>query len=248
MNSWFRLVLVLYKKELNSFIRRPLLYVVLSLFLFLTGWIFFNYLAALKEMTNLTLELQVLKPLFGNVNFIFLFLVPLLTMKSFSEESREGTLSLLRMSKLSHLQIVVSKFLALQTILFAFILILGLYPLVLYFSGYENFEIIASALFGLCLSSATYIMVGLFCSSLTKNQVFSALLSYTILFSTMLLVLSANATSNYLVAQILQYASFLYHFEMMAQGLVRNYSLIYFLSFTGLFGILSKYSLDARRW
>lgn len=246
--NWLSLMTIISMKELKAIITRPLFYVVTSMYMLLSGWLFFNYLAAAKDMTTLSVETTVFRPLLGNMNFVFLFIVPLLTMRSFSEERKDKTLDLLLSSRLDKVQIIAGKYLSLLLIISIFIGVLAVYPLILSFSGFENWSMIFSGLFGLVLTASCYIITGLFFSSLTDNQIISALMSYVFLFFCMLLIFSAQSTTNIIVAQILQYLSFLFHFEQFASGLIPSYSFVYYASFLGFFGYLTFYSLKQREW
>lgn len=248
VQSWLRLLQVISFKELKAIITRPLFYVVTSMYMLLSGWLFFNYLAAAKDMTTLSVETTVFRPLFGNMNFVFLFIIPLLTMRSFSEERKDKTLDLLLSSRLDKGHIIAGKFVSLFTIVAVFVGILAVYPLILSFSGFENWSMVFSGLLGLLLTASCYIVAGLFFSSLTDNQIISALMSYVFLFFCMLLIFSAQSTTNIIVAQILQYLSFLFHFEQFASGLIPSYSFVYYASFLGFFVYLTYYSLKQREW
>src|SRR5690606_34963167 len=134
-----------------------------------------------------------------------LFFAPLLTMHAFSLEKKQGTLGLLLLSNLNHVQIIFAKFIAsIITAMFmlSFTLIL---PVIMAFAGYSQWALIFSGYFGIILSVCCYVAVGIFASSLTDNPVISAVLSFCILLGMMLLVLSANATDNPLVGEILSY-------------------------------------------
>lgn len=246
--NWMKLLKLVTMKEIKSIVTRPLFFIVMALYMLLSGWLFFNYLAASKDVTTLSIEMSVLKPLFGNMNFVFLFLIPILTMRSFSEERKDKTLELLLSSRLGKEQIILGKFLALFFILLLFVMVLAIYPFMLSLSGFENWSIVLSGLLGLLLTGSCYIFAGLFFSSLTDNQIISALLSYVFLFFCMLLIFSAQSTENVIVAQMLQYLSFLFHFEQFASGLVPSYSFVFYTSFFGLFGCATYYSLKQREW
>ena len=246
--DWFRLIKVNVVREFKSSMLRPLFFFVLAFYLFISGWLFFNYLASTPELTNLSLENSILRPFYANMNFVFMFLVPILTMKVYAEESKKRTLNLLLLSRLSKNQIVISKYISILMINCVFIALLTLFPLILSFSGNLNWDLVFSANLGLFLCCSFYSAAGIFFSSLTRNQVISALLSYVFLFSLMLFVFSAGATDNYVVSLILQYMSHLYHFEKMAIGLISNYGLVYFLSLITFFVVLTRFSLDSREW
>src|SRR5690606_28318844 len=110
--TFFSGVYILTKKELADAFSSSLVYVLTGLFSLLMGWLFFNYVVLSSEMTAGTLLQSVFNPIFGNMNFVFLFFAPLLTMNAFALEKRQGTLGLLLLSNLGHAQIILGKFVA----------------------------------------------------------------------------------------------------------------------------------------
>ncbi len=102
----------LVKKELIDIFSAPMIYVLAALFCFIMGWLFFNYLVSSKELSSVNIKDSVIVPIFGNMNFIFIFLSPLLTMRVFAEEKKQFTLDLLLISKLSETEIIIGKFIS----------------------------------------------------------------------------------------------------------------------------------------
>lgn len=242
-------VFILCQRELKESFSSPLIYILTALFSAIMGWLFFNYLISSgQELTNLTLTNTVLVPIFGNMNFIFVFLAPLITMRLLAEEKKLYTLDLLFQSELRHWQIIIGKFLA-STLQILFMLSFTLiFPIILAFSGYADWGIVGSSYLGIILSVMCYLAVGLFASSLTENQIVAAVLTFCLLLGIMLLVATANATQNTIVAEIFQYMSTPYHFESFVRGSVRSFNLVYFASFMGFFFYGTHLSLDARNW
>lgn len=235
-------------KEIRDSFLSPLVYILSAMFCGILGWLFFNYLIASKELTDQTLAQSVLMPIFGNMNFIFLFLAPLLTMRSFSEEKKMHTLELLLTSQLSHWQIILSKLLS-NFVLSLFMISLTLiFPIVLAMSGYSHWPIVISSYAGILFSILCYLSVGLFASSLTENLVVSALVGFCILLGIMLFSLTGNATGNILLSQMVKYLAVPYHFESFVKGGIRSYNLVYFFSFVGFFTYLTSLKLESRRW
>lgn len=239
---------VLAKKELKDSFQGSLIYILGGLFSLISGWLFFNYLIASKELTNQSLLQSVLFPIFGNLNFIFIFLAPLITMKVFSEEKKLHTIELLLTSNLKHSQIILGKFLAVAIIVFFLLSLTFVFPIILSFSGYTHWSVVFTSYLGLYLSILCYISVGIFASSLTDNQVVAALMGFCLLLGLMLFVLTANATNNYILGQIFQFVSVPYHFEGFLRGAIRTPSIVYYLSFGGFFLYLTHLSLESRRW
>ena len=246
--TWFKGVGILLRKEIGDSFRTPFFYVLAALFGSIMGWLFFNYLAAGRDMTDQTLWQSVLAPAFGNMNFIFLFLAPLITMRLFAEERKGHTLDLLLRSRLSHGQIIVAKFLSsLVTVLFLLSLTL-VFPLTLGVAGYSNWTMVLSGYGGVILCVMCYLVVGLFTSSLTENQIVASLAGFCILLGIMLLAVTANATHNEVLAQVFYYMSTPSHFEGFVRGAFQSYDLVYFASFIGFFFYLTHLSLDGRNW
>lgn len=246
--NYMNKIMILAKKELKDSFSSPLIYVLCGLFSLMMGWLFFNYLVQAKQMTTATMSMGVITPIFGNVNFIFVFLCPLITMRSFAEEKKQHTLDLLLRSELTEMQIILGKFISnVMMVLFMLSMTL-LFPLILSFSGFSDWGVVWSSYLGIVLSIMAYTAVGLFCSSLTDNQIVASLLTFCILLGSMLLVISVNATNNYLLALIVQYLTIPFHYEGFTRGLLRSYSIVYFISFYAFFLLLTLKSLQARKW
>lgn len=242
------MIKAIFKKELKDVFGSPLIYVLSGLFCFMMGWLFFNYLQQAKTLTTANMGQAVITPLFGNINFIFIFLSPLITMRSFAEEEKQHTLDLLLSSKLTLLQIVLGKFLAYFAMISFMLIFTLIFPLILSFSGYNDWGVVLSSYLGVIFSIMAYLAVGLFCSSITDNQIVAALLTFCFLLGAMLLVITVNATNNYIFAMMIQYLTIPFHYEAFSKGVIRSYSLIYFASFIGFFFLLTIKSLQSRKW
>ncbi|MBC7714942.1 MAG: ABC transporter permease subunit [Rhizobacter sp.] len=241
-------IAILAKKELKDAFSSPLIYILAGLFSLMMGWLFFNYLLQSKEMTTTTMTQGVIIPIFGNINFIFIFLCPLITMRSFAEEKRQHTLDLLLRSELTEMQIILGKFISNILMVFFMLSLTLLFPVILAFSGYSDWGVVGSSYLGIGLSVMAYTSVGLFCSSLTDNQIVASLLTFCILLGSMLLVISVNATNNYIFALMIQYMTIPFHYEGFTKGLLRSYSFVYFISFLAFFFLLTLKSLQSRKW
>ena len=168
-------------------------------------------------------------------------------MRSISEEKKSGTIELLLTKPISDLDIVMGKFLAalaLTCIALAFTLI---YVLSLTFIGKIDTGAIIGSYIGLIFMSGIYISIGIFASSLTENQVVAFIVSFLIVFALFLL----NKVLMFLpagVASILEYISIDYHFSNIARGVIDSRDLIYYISGISIFILLTKTSLEKRRW
>jgi ABC-2 type transport system permease protein len=122
------------------------------------------------------------------------------------------------------------------------------FPIILALSGYSDWGVVSSAYIGVLLSITAYLAVGVFCSSLTDNQIVSSLLTFCILLGSMLMVITVNASNNYLLALMVQYTTIPFHYEGFMKGLLRSYSFVYFVSYIGFFFLLTNKSLQSRKW
>ena len=246
--SFFNGLLLLTKKELKEVFSTPLIYILTGLFSLIIGWLFFNYLLLSKDLTKLSLAQTVVNPIFGNMHFLFIFLAPLLTMRSFAEEKKNQTLDLLLRSRLNAGQIILTKILSSFLASFFMIAFTLVFPLILWLSGYREVGIILTSYVGLALTILCYVSVGVFASSLTENQILSAVMSFCIILGIMLLVMSSNASHNPMVGEILSYISVPYHYEPFIRGMIRSFDLVYVGSFVGFFAYLTSLSLESRNW
>lgn len=245
---YIKKIMIIAKKEMKDSFSSPLIYILAGLFSLMMGWLFFNYLLQAKDMTTTSMTQGVITPIFGNINFIFIFLCPLITMRSFAEEKKQHTLDLLLRSELTEMQIIFGKFISNVLMVFFMLSLTLLFPVILMFSGYSDWGVVWSSYLGIALSVMAYTSVGLFCSSLTDNQIVASLLTFCILLGSMLLVITVNATNNYLFALMIQYLTIPFHYEGFTRGLLRSYSLVYFATYLSFFFLLTLKSLQSRKW
>lgn len=251
-------VMYIVEKELKSYFFSPIAYVIIAFFVFLSGYMFFNISRAymiqrfmamrypwFAERLNLTDF--VIRPLFGNISVILMLLIPVITMRLLSEEKRQGTFELLYTSPITSFQIVFGKFLS--AFLFFIIMIAFTVPFPLILVKYGNPEngVIFSVYVGLLLMGAGFISLGLFASSLTENQIVSAVVSFSLLLIFWLIGWAGQA-SGPLGEKIFSYLSFFQHFDNFNKGLIDTRDIVYYLSFTitGLF--LTYIVVESHRW
>jgi ABC-2 type transport system permease protein len=252
-NVWF-----IAKKEIRAYFNSPIAYVVITVFLVLTGYFFYNSIwwfnnQAMEAAQNpyyyqqLNINQMVFGPLFHNISIILLLVMPLLTMRLLAEEKKIGTEELLFTSPLSVNQIILGKFLGALFIL-AVMLLLTAIPTALTFSyGNPQLAPVLIGYLGLFLMGAAFIAVGLFYSSLTENQIVAAVLA----FGTLLLFLIMNwaaYSAGGVWRGVLNYLSFFQHFDGLTQGMVDTQDLVYYFSFA-FFGLFLTHSvIQSRRW
>ena len=243
-------MVTLLRKEINGFLDSLIGYVVVIVFLLITGlflWVFpvhFN----IPDFGYASLEgLFILGP------FVFLFLIPAITMRSFADEKKSGTLELLMTQPLTDLEVILAKFLA------GFILVIfSLIPTLVYFFSVSRLGMppgnldsggIWGSYAGLLFLGMSFVSIGIFASSTTDNQVIAFILSLLICF---LLFLGFDFIYMFIFSGktglIVQGLGLNAHYSSMSRGVIDTRDVIFFLSVTAFFILLTKLSLESRKW
>ena len=237
------------KKEINSFFASPIGYLVIGLFLVVNGlflWVFKG------EYNILDSGFASLEPFFTLAPWIFLFLIPAITMKSFSEEIRQGTLELLLTKPLSTIQLVLGKYFGALSLI-----LLALLPTLLYVAAISSLEqtgtnldigVIIGSYFGLIFLGACYAAIGIFASILSPNQIVSFILANFLCF-TAYFAFEALANLNLFSSGTfgIEDLGLDAHYESISRGIIDTRDIIYFLSFIFLFLALTNFSLSSKR-
>ena len=237
-------MIAILKKEFKSFFAAPIAYLVIGVFLFINGlflWVF-------KD------DFNILNAGFADINsffyltpWIFLFLIPAITMKSFADEFNSGTIEILKTRSISNWQIVLGKFWA-----SLLLVIVALVPTLIYvYTIYQlanpigNIDLgsIVGSYIGLLFLATTYTAIGLFTSTLSKNQIVAFILGVFISF---LLFYGFDAISNSFSKQriLIQKLGINEHYKSIARGVIDTRDLLYFISVTLFFLFITKNRLD----
>ncbi len=247
-------------KDIRSYFVSPIAYVVMTGFLLLGGWFFYNLLARFNFLVQMYSSIQnpqatqqlnlnsyVIGPLLHNLSVILVILVPVITMRSFAEEKRAGTYELLMTSPISVGEIVVGKFLGAFVCVSAMVLLTFAYPIILLAYGNPEVGVILGGFFGLLLLSTAFLSVGLLTSSLTQNQIISAVSCLVALL--LLYVISWPAdTAGKAMGAVLRYLSLTEHFGQMVKGVIDTGDVVYFLSVIAISLFLTHRSVESLRW
>ena len=234
-----KLFITLLQKDLLLSFRSPLIYILSALYSLLLGLLFYQNLL-LYQSNSIPLTISVLSPMFGNQNFLFFLLMPIISMNSFCEEKGRGTLTLLLTSPVTHFQIIASKYLHLiicSIFILAFSFVI---PITLILCGYNNWSYIISGYLGVTLNIMFFSSIGLFFSCLNSSQMLAAMSTFAFLFLLLLLHQAPNFASNYLIGNILAYGGVITHFEGFTRGVIHTHSLVYYLTGIFLFLFLTK--------
>lgn len=245
------------RKELRSYFVSPIAYLLLTMFAVIFGFMFWN---ALGYFVNLGMEMQlrgesvpmnineqIVRPLLMNVNVIDLLFIPLITMRLFAEEKRSGTIELLATSPVRDIEIILGKWFA-AIILYACLLLTTVANFAFLFAyGNPDWKPLLVAYLGLLLQGALFLAIGIFLSTLTKNQIIAGATT----FGVCLLLWIFEWVSGYDSARwatVLAYLSVIPHFDSFARGVIDTKDLVFYLTgiFLGLFA--TARSMESLRW
>lgn len=246
------------KKEIKAYFTSPIAYVAITVFLVLVGFFFqsliwwFN-MQSLQMARNpqylqqLNINQMVYAPLFHNISIILLLMIPLLTMRLLSEEKRSKTDELLYTSPLSVNQIILGKYFASLFVLLVMLSLNGLLSLFTFIFGNPELAPILTGYLGLFLMGAAFMAIGIFFSSLTENQIVSAVLTFGALL--LFWVLNwASLSAGGIWKSVLNYISFLQHFDGMTRGILDTTDIVYYLSFIFLGLFFAHSVIQSRKW
>ncbi len=209
------------KKELADYFFSPIAYIVIVIFLFVTGWLFFSTFFLFNQAT--------MRNFFSLLPVIFSFVMPAITMRLFSEELHQGSYEILVTLPLTHRDIIVGKFAAAVVMTVAMLLPTVAYPVSISFMGDLDWGPVIGGYMGAVLLGGTFSAVGLFASSLTKNQIVAFIVSTLICISITLV----NEMLFFFPTQVLdivQYLSAGFHFRNISKGILDSRDIIYFVS------------------
>jgi ABC-2 type transport system permease protein len=253
--------LAIASREIRSYFVSPVAYVVLTGFLLLAGWFFFNLLARFSymlqiysgmqgrggELERLNLNEFVISPLLHNLSVILVILIPVITMRTFAEEKRLGTFELLLTSPLRVGEIVAGKFLGALAFVTLMLGLTGVYPILLLIYGDPESGIMLSGYIGLFLVAASFVSIGMLTSSLTENQIIAAVSCLVALL--LLYVINWPAdTSSPTLGAVLHYLSVTEHFGEFVKGVIDTRAVLYFLSLIAAALFLTHRSVESLRW
>ncbi|PYS39103.1 MAG: ABC transporter permease [Acidobacteria bacterium] len=256
-----RNILAIIERELRAYFNSPIAYVVLTIFVFLSGLFFRSILGQVMQMALISqMQAQQLGPrpmdmpgmisrgFLSTMSVIMLFIMPMLTMGLFSEEKKRGTIELLLTSPLTDLQVVLGKFLAAATF-FIILLVSTWIPMAaLYLYSSPASGPILTAYLGLLLYGLAIVAIGLFISTLTENQIIAAVISFGAIMVLWLVDVVATNAESPTSKGLLTYLSILSHLDDFMKGVLSTSHIIFYISLmlVGLF--LTYRSIDSLRW
>jgi ABC-2 type transport system permease protein len=244
------------QREVTAYFASPIAYVLIGFFALLFGWFFYVPLAFFIQQSSqmgmnptqaLNINQMLVGPTLMNTTVIMLFLFPLITMRTYAEEKRSGTIELLLTSPITDVEIIIGKFLGAMLLYAAMLAVTMLHMAILFIFGDPEWKPIATGYLGLLLMGGCFLSLGLFISSLTKNQIVAAMATFAVFL--MLWVINWISTFVGPTTQtVLQYLSLTEHFDDFAKGIIDTKHVIYYLSFMAFGLFLTAKSVDSERW
>jgi ABC-2 type transport system permease protein len=246
------------KKEMRLYFTSPVAWVIITIFLVIAGYFFYNIfafytLASMQSAMNpqmardLNVTDSVLRPLFSNVSVILLLLMPLITMRLFAEERRSGTIELLLTYPVRDGAVLIGKYLAALAVYVIMLALTLLYPAIVFYFVRLEWGPLLTGYLGLLLMGATFLAVGIFASSLTENQIVASVTTFGVLLILWVIGWSAEYVGG-AWGRVLSHLSLLDHFDTFARGVLDTKDVIYYVDVTIVALFLTLRSLEARRW
>ncbi|HYK91691.1 MAG TPA: ABC transporter permease [Acidobacteriota bacterium] len=251
-------VLAIWQREMKSYFVSPIAYVVLTVFLFLSGFFFYSILTAVVQSTMMQGQFGqgaqsvdvpgiVSRSFFGTMSVILLFMIPMLTMGLFAEERKRGTIELLLTTPVGTFQAMMGKYLACVTFLVIMFFSSGITMSALFIYGHPELKPILGAFLGLLLYGCALLAVGLFISTLTENQIIAVVITFGVIL-VLWLIESFSTGASGVSKDILNYLSVIGHLDDFIKGVIDTSHVIFYLTFAFVGLFLTYRSLESMRW
>jgi ABC-2 type transport system permease protein len=249
-------VLTIAQKELKSYFASPIAYIVIGFFALVFGWFYYVSVAFFLQASlqmgmpgagQVNINTMAIRPLLQNVAVVALFMLPLITMRTYAEEKRSGTIELLLTSPLTDTQIVLGKFLGAVALYALMLLVTWIHVGILFIYGNPEWKPIVTGYLGLLLMGSSFLSIGLLISSLTKNQIVAGMVTFAVL----LLLWTLNWMSESAgptMQKVLSALSITERFDDFSKGVVSVSHLVYYVSFISFGLFLTAKSVDSERW
>ena len=223
-----RQVIHIFRKEFSAYFISPIAYIVISIFLLVTGWFFFTTFFLFNQAN--------LRTFYTLLPIVFAFVIPAITMRLISEELNIGSDEILLTMPVTYADVIIGKFLASVALIMTMLLPTLAYPLTVSFMGQLDWGPVVGGYVGAVFMGAAFSAVGLFASALTRNQIIAFIIGLAICFTLTLI----DKMLFFLPQSLLGVFSYLgadFHFQNIAKGIIDSRDILYFISvcFVGLF-------------
>jgi ABC-2 type transport system permease protein len=253
----FKNIWTISRKDFRAYFTSPIAYIVIAGFLGIMGWMFFFTLThfSMQNMQyqqfgggkGISITDGIIRPLYGNMNVIFLFMVPFITMRLFAEEKKLHTIELLMTAPVTLTEIILGKFFSSFLLVLVMLSLTLVYPIILFCTGNPELGPIVTSYIGTLLLASCYLSIGILFSSVTENQIVAGALTFAAgLF--LWLVSWATQSAGPVWGEFLTYISLISHYNNFGQGLLNTSDVFFYLSFIGVGLFLTHRVLDSFRW
>jgi ABC-2 type transport system permease protein len=250
-----RNVLAIAEKELRGYFASPIAYIIIGFFLLPFAAFFFLYLREFVEQGQqmagmggpVNVNQQVIRYVLQNTTVIILFVMPMITMRTYSEEKRSGTIELLLTSPLTDVEIILGKYFGALGLYVAMLVMTSLYMGILFIYGNPEWKPLIACYLGLLLMGGAFVSIGLLISSTTNNQIVAGVVSFVVFLLLWIVGWFADSAGTTL-GPITSYLSITEHFDDFSKGIIDSKHVIYYLSLITFGLFLTAKSVDTERW
>ncbi len=235
------IIFAIFKKEFRSYFVSPVAYVMITIFLIVSNWLFFNTYFLDKEAS--------MRLFIARMPWIFLFFIPAITMRIWAEEKKLGTIELLMTLPIKDYEAVIGKFISSFAFLVLCLILTFSVPATVAYTGNPDWGPVIGGYLGALLMGTAYLSLGLFISSITENQIIAFIIA--IMISFVFLIIGDNFvlySVPYFLVPLFEYLGFGSHFMSISRGVIDSRDLIYYFSFIFFFIFLNIRSVESRKW
>jgi len=254
-----RNILAIADRELRSYFASPIAYAVIGFFALVFGWMFYTFLRffVMQSMQmsqmgmgqgQVNVNQAMIRPLILQISVVTLFVLPMITMRTYSEEKRSGTIELLLTAPLTDLEIILGKFLGALGLYAAMLAVTLPCMLMLFAYGNPDWQPVATSYLGLFLLGASFIAIGLFISSTTQNQIVAGVLTFVLLLMLLLAAWLRDFVTGPWALNVLSAFAIFEHLDDFTKGVVDTKHVAYYLSLITFGLFLTARSVDGERW
>jgi ABC-2 type transport system permease protein len=240
-SQYLKIIFILFKKELMSYFNSPIAYIFIGVFLVVGNWLFFNTFFLIGQAS--------VRNYFSLLPWIFLFLSPALTMRLWAEEKKSGTIEFLLTLPITDWQVILAKFSSALAFLFFSLMLSITLPISVAWLGNLDLGPVIGSYLGAILLGGSYLALGLFISSLTKNQIIAFVLGLVACFAVFIVgadFVLISAPQFFVPA--MKFLGLGNHFNNIARGVIDTKDIIYYFSFIFLFLWLNVRVIEKRSW
>jgi ABC-2 type transport system permease protein len=250
-----RNIMAIADKELRSYFASPIAYIIIGFFLLPFGVFFYLYLASFVKQSMqqaqfggaMNINQNVIRYVLQNASVIILFIMPMITMRTYSEEKRSGTIELLLTSPVTDVEIILGKFFGALGLYVALLAVTLPHMGILFLYGNPEWRPVAAGYLGLLLMGGTFVSLGLLISSTTNNQIVAGIVTFVVFLLLWIIGWFAD-TAGPTIGPITSWLSITEHFDDFSKGIIDTKHVLYYLSLITFGLFLTAKSVDTERW